>query len=111
MDLELQCIKQKTSALIRAYIGHYPITPTNKKLLQKMTSVLPVRLVLFRVFLKNSDTIRLERQKPYSSNFFEFIIQLVISRYSLIFRCFVDFLSFQNLVDYPFVHLVFLSGP
>ena len=44
MDLELQCIKQKTSALIRAYIGHYPITPTNKKLLQKMTSVLPVRL-------------------------------------------------------------------
>ena len=51
MDLELQCIKQKTSALIRAYIGwYYPITTTNKKLLLKMTSVLPVRLALFRVF-------------------------------------------------------------
>ena len=31
-----------------------------------MTSVLPVRLVLFRVFLRNSDKIRLERQKPHS---------------------------------------------
>jgi len=29
-----------------------------------MTSVLPVHLVLFRVFLRNSETIRLERQKP-----------------------------------------------
>ena len=45
MNLELHCIKQKTSALIRACIGYYPITPTNKKLLLKMTSVLPVRLV------------------------------------------------------------------
>ena len=44
MNLELHCIIQKTPALIRAYIGYYPITPTNKKLLQKMTSVLPVRL-------------------------------------------------------------------
>ncbi len=26
MDLELQNIKQKTSALIRAYIGYYPIS-------------------------------------------------------------------------------------
>ena len=49
MNLELHCIKQKTSAFIRAYIGYYPIIPTNKKLLLKMTSVLPVRLVLFRV--------------------------------------------------------------
>ena len=30
-----------------------------------MTSVLPVRLVLFRVFLRKSDKLRLERQKPH----------------------------------------------
>ena len=31
-----------------------------------MTSVLPVHLVLFRVFLRKADKIRKERQKPYS---------------------------------------------
>ena len=56
MNLELHCIIQKTPALIRAYIGYYPITPTNKKLLLKMASVLPVHLMLFRVFGKKSIT-------------------------------------------------------
>ena len=51
MNLELHCIKQKTSAFIRAYIGYYPIIPTNKKLLLKMTSVLPVRLAINKKFL------------------------------------------------------------
>ena len=66
MNLELHCIKQKTSALIKACIGYYHIIPTNKKLLLKMTSVLPVRLLLFREFLKKSDKNRLESKKPYS---------------------------------------------
>ena len=42
------------------------ISKSTKIILQKMTSVLPVRLVLFRVFLRKSDKLRLERQKPYS---------------------------------------------
>jgi len=33
-----------------------------------MTSVLPVRLVLFRVFSMKSDKTRYKRQKPYSSS-------------------------------------------
>ena len=33
-----------------------------------MTSVLPVHLVLFRVFLRKSDKNRSERQKPYFSS-------------------------------------------
>jgi len=36
MDLKLQCIKQKTSALIRAYIRYYPITPTAKNMKKKL---------------------------------------------------------------------------
>ncbi len=33
-----------------------------------MTNVFPVHLVLFRVFLRKSDKLRLERQKPHSSS-------------------------------------------
>ena len=53
MNLELHCIKQKTSAFIRAYIGYYPIIPTNKKLLLKMTSVSVVKIEPYSLFIWN----------------------------------------------------------